>query len=57
MFQGLPSWVESVAHETLFGENKIVRRFCTGSLVGYSRKNAGVTPAATVPVPVACALV
>src|SRR5260370_498352 len=32
MFQGLPSWVESVVNETLFGENKIVRRFCTGSL-------------------------
>ena len=38
MFQGLPSWVESVAHETLFGEDKIVRRFCTGSRVGCSRE-------------------
>lgn len=38
VFQGLPSWVESVAHERLFGENKIVRRFCTGSPVGCSRK-------------------
>jgi len=38
MFQGLPSWVESVAHETLFGENKIVRGFCSGSRVGCSRK-------------------
>ena len=38
MFQGLPSWVESVAHETLFGENKIVRLFFSGSRVGYSRK-------------------
>ena len=38
MFQGLPSWVESVAHQTFFGENKIVRRFCSGSRAGCSRK-------------------
>src|SRR2546429_9846762 len=31
MFQGLPSWVESVAHQTFFGENKIVRRFSSDS--------------------------
>ena len=38
MFQGLPSWVESVAHQTFFGENKIVRRFCSGNRAGCSRK-------------------
>ena len=38
MFQGLPSWVESVAHQTLFGENKIARPFCSGSRVGCSQK-------------------
>jgi hypothetical protein len=38
MFQGLPSWVQSVAHQTLFGENKIVRRFFSGSPIGCSQK-------------------
>ena len=42
-FQGLPSWVESVAHQMLFGENKIALRFCTRSRVGCIRKrNADV---------------
>jgi len=39
VFQGLPSWLESVAHETLFGENKISWPFCGGSHAGCSRED------------------
>jgi hypothetical protein len=45
MFQGLPSWVESVAHGTLFGENKTFGGSVVATGSAARERNAGVTPA------------
>src|SRR5262249_41731364 len=48
VFGELASWVQSVAHDGCFCENKITRRFCSSGGIGCSRfLNAGAPPAAT----------